>query len=563
MAFDGIVTKSVISELNNKLIGAKVNKILEPTKNEIVLELYTNGQKYNLLLSCDSELCRISLTTHLKPNPQNALNFCMLLRKYLTGGKVLEISNYDLERTIEIKFSCYNELNDLVVRKLFLEIMSRQSNIILTNENNIIIDSIKHFDNSTRELLPAHEYTYAPITKQSFLSIKSCDEFIKLIDNTSILQQLQNKFIGFSKIFIKSILSDLNIGETNLNKSELSNLYKKIHAITDNINTNKISCINFENDFVISNTQKTDELQINNFIDKFYYEKEINSTFKKARNELLHIVEAYLKKVTKKLDNINNKLKECNNLETYKLYGELLTANLYRLDSCSNLNEIELENYYNNNETIKIPLDQSISIQQNIKKYYKKYNKLKNALVIVSEQKKDAEKELNYIESIVFSLENAQNIKNLDNIFEEVSENLVSSNRTSKKLLSKKNISKKEIEIASIEFKGFTIYVGHNNIQNEYLTLKFANRNDIWFHAQQIHGSHVVLKNPNLEIDDIPDDIIEKCALLAKENSKAANDTGANIDYCYIKNVKKAPSGKTGMVHYTNYKTIYIKNTEN
>jgi predicted ribosome quality control (RQC) complex YloA/Tae2 family protein len=165
MAFDGIVTKSVISELNSFLLGTKVNKVLEPTKNEIVLELYGNRNNYSLLLSCDPDFCRINLTKNSKPNPQNAYNFCMLLRKYLVGGKISSISNYDLERTVQIKFDCYNEMNDLVTRKLYIEIMSRQSNIVLTNENNIIIDSLKHFDNNVRELLPAHEYTFVPINK--------------------------------------------------------------------------------------------------------------------------------------------------------------------------------------------------------------------------------------------------------------------------------------------------------------------------------------------------------------------------------------------------------------
>lgn len=181
MAFDGFITKSVISELEPSLIGAKVNKVFEPTKNEIILGLYNNGLNYALELCANPEFCRICLTTHSKPNPQNAYNFCMLLRKYLTGGKIISISNYDLERTIEIKFEVYNELNDLVTRKLFIEIMSRQSNIILTNEKNIIIDTLKHFDNKARELLPAHEYTFTPTTKISFINIKSFEEFEKIL----------------------------------------------------------------------------------------------------------------------------------------------------------------------------------------------------------------------------------------------------------------------------------------------------------------------------------------------------------------------------------------------
>ena len=173
MAFDGITTKAVISELQQTLIGGKINKIFQPTKHEIILNIY-NKANYTLLLSANPDYCRMHLTTHTKPNPQNAPNFCMLLRKYLMGAKMIDISNYDLERTIQIKFECYNELNDLVVRKLFIQIMSRQSNVVLTNENNIIIDALKHFDNS----LPAHPFEFAKITKKSFLELNSKKDFL-------------------------------------------------------------------------------------------------------------------------------------------------------------------------------------------------------------------------------------------------------------------------------------------------------------------------------------------------------------------------------------------------
>ena len=197
MAFDGITTKAVISELQQQLMGGKVNKVFQPTKNEIVLSIY-NKANYALLLSANPDYCRLHLTTHTKPNPQNALNFCMLLRKYLIGGKIVEISNYDLERTVQIKLECYNELNDLVVRKLFIQIMSRQSNIILTNENNIIIDSLKH----TEECLPANPFEYVKISKKSFLELESKEQFIELVENQNLLNCLPNLFIGFSKSFV-------------------------------------------------------------------------------------------------------------------------------------------------------------------------------------------------------------------------------------------------------------------------------------------------------------------------------------------------------------------------
>ena len=217
MAFDGIVTKGVITELNKTLIGAKVNKVLQPTKNEIILDLYSkDGGKYNLLISILPEGCRLHLTTHLKSNPSNPFNFCMLLRKYLVGSKILKVSNYDLERTIEVKFETRNELNDIVKRRLYVEIMSRQSNIVLTNENNIIIDCLKHFEDDKRPRLPASPFVFTPILKSSFIDLETLTDFYEIVSNSpeeKLSEKLPDAFIGFSKNFILKSLEVLNIDD--------------------------------------------------------------------------------------------------------------------------------------------------------------------------------------------------------------------------------------------------------------------------------------------------------------------------------------------------------------
>ena len=206
MAFDGIVTKGVVTELNKTLKGAKVNKVLQPNKNEVVLDLYSkDGGKYNLLISILPEGCRLHLTTHLKENPSNPFNFCMLLRKYLVGSKILEISNYDLERTIEIKFEARNELNDLVKRRLYTEIMSRQSNIVLTNENNTIIDCLKHFEDDKRPRLPASPFVFTPILKSSFIELETFTDFYEIVNDSpeeKLSEKLPDVFIGFSRNFV-------------------------------------------------------------------------------------------------------------------------------------------------------------------------------------------------------------------------------------------------------------------------------------------------------------------------------------------------------------------------
>lgn len=570
MAFDGFVTKAIIAELNNSILGAKVNKINEPNKNEIYISLYNEGKNYTLNLSTNPEFCRICLTNYSKSNPQNPFNFCMLLRKYLNNAKVIKVSNYDLERTVEIKFECYNELNDLVIRKLFIEIMSRQSNIILTNENNIIIDTLKHFDNN-RELLPAHEYTYTPINKRSFIDIKTFEDFKNIVNNSSsniLTNKLTSSFIGFSKTLIKEVLSIFKIEETNYTEEELEKIYNYLKKLIDAINYSQVICKKTDkNDFtLIINNRDSDiskDHPINSFVDNYYFDKEQDNNFINSRNNLLKIVSSSLKKVYKKLENINIKLKECDEKDKFKLYGEILTANLYKIDSSQNKSEIILENYYDNYNPIKIPLDNKISIQKNIEKYFKKYNKLKNALTIVSEQKKETEKELDYIESIVFNLSNSKSLNDLNEVYEEISDNIIIKKETNKKNHNTLKKVKKPSNSITIEFTiidGYTIYIGKNNLQNDYLTHKFAGPNDIWFHAQKIHGSHVLIKNPeNVEIDDIPENVLFNAAKIAKNNSKASNSTNVSIDYCYAKFVKKMPGSKPGMVNYTNFKTIIVK----
>ena len=553
MAFDGITTKAVICELQQQLIGGKVNKVFQPTKNEIVLSIY-NKVNYTLLLSANPDYCRLHLTTHTKPNPQNALNFCMLLRKYLIGGKIVEISNYDLERTVQIKLECYNELNDLVVRKLFIQIMSRQSNIILTNENNIIIDSLKH----TEECLPANPFEYVKISKKSFLELESKEQFIELVENQNLLNCLPNLFIGFSKSFVKAILEVLQINEESASTLDLSNIYDYIKSIILNLGTDNISIQLFENDYVVM--LKEDEKNVNTTLDDIYFEKERKAAFLSSRNNLLHIVSSNLKKVYKKLEKSNKKLKECENMDTYRIYGELLTANLYKIRAHENLTEITLENYYENNSLVTIPLDHRINVQKNIDKYFKKYNKLKNALFIVGEQKKEAEKELDYIESIVFSLENAKSVDDIVDVYAEISENIMTKKEIYKKQknkVSKKQPKEKEFVLQSEKIDGFTVYVGKNNMQNDYLSIKFANKNDIWFHTQKIHGSHVLLCNP--EDVEVSNEVLMKCAKLAKENSKGKMSSNVPVDYCKAKYVRKSPGAKPGLVIYTNYKTIFVK----
>ena len=556
--YDGVTTKAVVEELDSCLKNAKINRVMQPTKNDIILETYKNGERYYLEISTVPDNCRVCLTSHLKENPQNAYNFCMLLRKHLNSSKIIEISNFDLERTIEMKFETHNELNDIEIKRLYIQIMSRQSNVILTNEKRVIIDTLKHYDGDNRELLPAHTFKFAPILKTSFIDLETFSDFLDLISENGeefLSQKLPEIFIGFSKNFILYTIQRLEIDNREYSYKDLEKLYNYLKDLFIKIDTNKVSAVEFGKDYTIALESKKENLQINKFLDEFYYKKEQKDLITQSKNNLLRVVSNSLKKVYKKLENINQKLKECENMEKYRLYGELLTANLYKINGNQNLDKINVFNYYDDKE-ITIELDNRFSVSKNIEKFFKKYNKLKNTLEIVTEQKKETQKEIDYIESIIFSLENAKYMKDISGIYEEVSNNLVVK-KDFKKFNQIHNKKEKEIKLEPIDILGYKVYVGKNNMQNEYLSLKFADRNDLWFHAQKIHGSHVILKTEGKE--DIPEEVIYECAKLAKENSKAKNAINVPVDYCLVKFVRRMPNGKSGMVNYTNFNTIFVK----
>ena len=567
MAFDGITTKSISYELQYSILGGKINKIFEPNKNEVLLSIYANGKNYALNICIDSNLYRIHLTTNAKPNPLNAPNFCMLLRKHLIGYKIKAISSNDnLERIIKIELEGYNELNDLTTKYLMVELMGKHSNIILLNDKFFIIDSLRHLDtlsNSYRDILPAHEYTYPENVKNNFYTIKSAEEFCNLVltnNVTNLTNFLVGYFTGFSKPFIKNIIIKQNIRNTDFSKDDILKMYEYLSKILNNLDSNHVSLTKYSNekgklDYVIDLETKTSNLDINFYIDDFYYNKEANNNYVSYRNNLLKLISHILKKYSLRLESINNKLKECENKDLYKLYGELITANLYKFSKDYNSDKVELENYYDNNTILTIPLDNTISIANNAKKYFKKYNKLKNALEIVTLQKKETEEELQYIESIIYELEYAKNIQEVNEIYNEISENPIfkdyiqSNNKTN---------TKKDANISTpreYHIDGFTVLVGKNNKQNDYLTTKLASPNDIWFHTKDIHGSHVILKNPS---ENISNDTLIKCAKLAAYYSKGRLSSNVPVDYCFVKYVRKPNGSKPGMVIYTNNKTLNV-----
>lgn len=450
MAFDGIVCKHLINELNSSIIGGKINKIYEPNKNEILLGIYNNGKNYALNICIDSNNCRINLTTTTKPNPQNALNFCMLLRKHLIGFKIKNISMAGLERIITFDLEGYDELNDLVSKKLIIELMGKHSNIILVNNKNFIIDSLRHLDilsNSNRDIMPAREYLLPNSNKYELSDFDNFYSTISSINNSTLEKAISSKFTGISMVSIWYILNKLNIKNTDFSKESLSKIYQYLIKLLDTNSKTSITLFNNERnrkDFCIDFDDNYTFLDINFKIDDFYSNKETFETFTIYKNNILKLILLALKKYKSRISSISQKLAECDKRDIYKLYGELITSNLYRIKDV-NSTSIDLENYYDNNNLITIPLDNSQSIQNNAKKYFKKYNKLKNALDIVTIQKEETESDILYLESIIYEIENSSNIEDLNEIYSEISENPIFSSNLSKKANTKKKKMRKTL----------------------------------------------------------------------------------------------------------------------
>ena len=640
MAFDGIVTKSICKELSN-LTSAKITKIYEPTKNNITIGMYLNGLNYCLNISIDSSNYRINLTTKPQENPKVAPNFCMVLRKNLLNLELKKIYTLNLDRIIVIEFEGLDDISDLINKKLIIELMGKHSNIILLDDQNIIIDSLRHIKTNSdnyRDILPHIKYDFPKSDKQNFLSLtdfngfynilqtkinneENQDQKTKTMDISNIPNIISSTFTGISKNFVKAIINNnYNYNNNNNNNKEnkesdennenikiileyiytyISNILKsdnlsfssiyKSNEINEkekvnenkknnekenktkknnknkNINENKKGNIKITKDYYlkIANEDNSNLFPLNFYIDDFYYEKETREKFNNYKQNLLKTTFFYLNKYNKRLKNMNLKLEDCKNMDTYKLYGELITASLYKLNPNSKANNVLVTNYYDENNDIEISLDSKYTISNNAKKYYKKYNKLKNQLEIVKNQKADTIKEINYIESIIYEIENSSNINELKEINNEINENLNNSQTQMKNIKNKnknksknKNNKEKSITFSPIKYEidGYTVLVGRNNKENDYLTLKYANKSDIWFHVKDFHGSHVILKflnesNHNLSkseniLDIIPTSLLKKVANIALSHSKAKYSKNAPVDYCEVRYVKKPKNSK-------------------
>lgn len=596
MAFDGITLRKVISELKI-LEGGKVNQIYEPDKSAIVIGIY-NGNKYALNIDTSASNYRMNLTTRRKTNPIAPPNFCMLLRKYLEGSQITKIYMEGLERICYIDFECFNEIGDKVKRTLIIELMGKYSNVILVKENMAIIDALSRFDSTykakmskvdddlsdkARDIMPGRLYTKPKSgSKIEFESLSEVD-FVKAIEGSgckTLDLAIVSIINGISKQFVRSALEELHLSNT-ISIASIKNVYEYIRDVLENDCKNaKIARYKEGYSVVLSkdNSSEDDEipnLQANFLLDDLYSKKEADEEYKRYRNSLLKILSVTLDKIVRKLENINEKIKACEDMEQNKIAGELLLNNIYRFTEnyekaknegmiliTEDTEYVELENYYDDNKIMKIKINPKLSISKNADKYFKKYNKEKNTLEVTRLQKETTKKELNYIESLVYELDSCGTIEEVDEVYNEVSENILFNDVKLKKREQKS--SKKEISMLDnymkLKIDDYDVFIGKNNKQNDYLTLKIAKDNDYWFHTKDTHGSHLILKcNGKMPKEET----IIKCAELASYYSKAKFSSNVPVDYTLAKYVKKPKSTPPGYVIYTNNKTVYVNPNNN
>ncbi|WP_312908635.1 Rqc2 family fibronectin-binding protein [Tissierella praeacuta] len=576
MSFDGIVTKSVVKELREKLIGGRVDKVYQQEKDEILFHIHSKGINYRLIMSASSNNPRVYLTDYSKKNPPEPPMFCMLLRKHLIGGIILNIEQFNLDRVIFIDISAIDELGQPTEKRIVIEIMGKHSNIILIDKSSFkIVDSVKRIyeDMSrVRQILPGMIYEYPPlqdkvnpldIAKEDFFSIMDSED-----KNLPCFKFLYFNYLGLSPLISREICFDAGIDiDRNLGsmyEDDRTSLYISFNKFMNQIsreefnpvsvlNNNKTEILAFHalelNQFGTENRVFFDS--ISNLLDNFYRRKDIIDRIGQKSQSIKKSIQVKLDRANNKLGKQKEELLESQDREKYKIYADLISANLHIIPR--GVNSIELENFYDENmNKLNIPLDIKLSPVANAQRYYKKYSKLKNAHQLLLEQIPNTEDEISYLENVLMSIENSTEIEELDEIKEElISEGYIKGS-IKKKKKKEESVSK---PLHYISKDGFNIYVGKNNKQNDYLTLKLSSKDDIWLHVQNMPGSHVIIEKMG---KTIPLSTIEEAAILASYYSKGKNSNHVPVDYTERKNVKKPKNAKAGMVIYEDFKTIII-----
>ena len=566
MALDGITIANIVKEMRDALLGGRIAKIAQPEADELLLTVKAPSGQRRLYISASASLPLVYLTDENKPSPFTAPNFCMLLRKHIANGRIVSITQPSLERIIVLGIEHLDELGDLCRKKLVIEIMGKHSNVIFCDEDDRIIDSIKHVPaqmSSVREVLPGRTY-FIPDTmhKADPLTISESDFAALLRQKPSALSKaLYTSLTGISPVVAEEICFlaglDSALPPSELSDDLMTHLYRQFSLFLDQVR---------EEDFHPAIYYRNNEPQefasvplthlegcarqefdtISQVLSSYYAVKNRITRIRQKSADLRHIVQTALERNRKKYDLQARQLKDTDKRETYKVYGELLQTYGYQAEP--EAKEIEALNYYTN-EMIRIPLDPTKTPLENAKRYFEKYNKMKRTYEALSHLIVETRDEISYLESV----SNALDIARTEDDLAQVKEELTQSGYVRRKFTKKKE-KFKSMPLHYISSDGYDMYVGKNNFQNEELTFSFASGNDWWFHAKKVPGSHVIVKSQG---EDMPDRVFEEAGKLAAFYSKNNGSEKVEVDYVEKKHVKKVKGQKPGFVIYhTNYSLI-------
>ena len=576
MAFDGITVSAIKAEIEDKILGGRIDKVYQPEKDEIILGIRSMGQAYKLLLTSNASNPKFHFTQTNPSNPMTPPLFCMVMRKHLQSGKIIKIEQPDFDRILNIYVESLNELGDYSVKKLVLEIMGRHSNIILTDENNTILDCIKHIGHDTssvREVLPGREYTLPP--SQGKINTLELDNnnFNEVLENNpsfEIQSVIYKNYTGISPIAASEICYRANVNGSTpveaLTDIQKEIVFNKFAGLVEDIKANRFYPESITNekgktiDFSPIEMTQFNGLEIKKYtsiselIESFYANRDFAYRIGQKTQDLRKLITQNIERCIRKKDIQMQTLRSIKNRDELRLKGELLTANIYTIKK--GMTTVELPNDYSENQELAaIELDSNKTPSENAQKYYKAYNKAKRTFEALKDQIKSNDEELAYLESVLTSVNNCTDEQDVKEIRRELREE-----GYVKKVKNQKDKSKKHsVPLHFISQDGFDIYVGKNNIQNDELTLKFARPRDIWMHTKNIPGSHVIIVANG---QTIPDTTLNEGAMLSAFYSKAKNSSKVPVDYTEKKNVKKPNGSKPGFVIYETNKTAYITTSE-
>lgn len=568
MAFDGVVISNIVYDLKEKLTGGRIYKIYQPENDELNIVIKNNKDSYRLMLSADASLPLIYILGLSKENPMSAPNFCMLLRKHIGNGRIIDVMQPGFERIVEFTIEHLDEMGDVCRKKLIIEIMGKHSNIIFTDHKGMIIDSIKHVSHlvsSVREVLPGRRYEYPPDGGK----INPMELDRGLFDSTVMTKTadackaIYTSLTGFSPVVANEICYRADI-DPRTSVAELGEgadrLYKCTMDIVDHIKRRDYDPVIVFDGYkpvefssvmltMYSDKQIEHRNSISELLDEYYYRKALVTRMRQKSTDLRRIVQTAIERTSRKYDLQMKQLKDTENREKYKVYGELI--NTYGYSVKQGEKSFKALNYYTNEEII-IPLDSQIPVMDNAKRYFAKYNKQKRTCEALTKLTVETREELEHLQSVQAFLDMAVDEAALAEVKEELTMcGYIRGHYGSKN--NKKKVKSKPYHYVSSD--GFHMYVGKNNLQNDELTFKFANGKDMWFHAKKMPGSHVIVKL--MEADELPDQTYEEAARLAAYYSSGRTNPKVEIDYTERKNLKKPAGAKPGFVIYhTNYSMV-------